>query len=117
MQPPIGADADGLRRYILSADRAVTLDGDGFLFVPTDDVWWFDPKSRPRPVSDLTTSPSNYVLLAPGGVGKTVTFKALSNAERDARYIDLNVTDLGELRQAITSAIADGVPVYLDALD
>lgn len=116
MQHLIGADTDGLRRYMLPADQAATLDGDGFLFVPADGVWWLDPKSRPRPVGDLTTSPASYVLLAPGGVGKTVTFRGLSDAEH-ARYIDLNVTDLGEFRQAIASAIADGVPVYLDALD
>lgn len=102
---------------MLPADQAARLDSDGFLFVPADGVWRFDPRSRPRPVGDLTTSPSSYVLLAPGGVGKTVTFEGLSGAEHDARYIDLTVTERGELKLEIESAIADGVPVYLDALD
>ncbi|MGH3870749.1 MAG: hypothetical protein ACRDSR_04410 [Pseudonocardiaceae bacterium] len=117
MQDLSSVDTDGLRRYVLPAGEETRLDGDGFLFVPADGVWHFDPKSRPRPVGDLITSSASYVLLAPGGVGKTVTFKGLSGAERDARYIDLTVAELGELRQEIASAIADGVPVYLDALD
>lgn len=93
------------------------LDSDGFLEPAPSSSWWAPRPVTPRPVSDLIGSPTSFVLLAPGGVGKSTVLRELRRREPGAVDVDLTVHDKRGMSQALTNAIADGGPVYLDALD
>lgn len=93
------------------------LDGDGFLDPNPMGSWWNPPAVTPRPVTDLIGSSSSFVLLAPGGVGKSTVLTELWRREPGAVEVDLMTLDKGELRQELTAATMGGGPVYVDALD
>jgi hypothetical protein len=106
----------GLDRYVLPIDKPVPLDADGFLDV-SPRAWQPDARAVPRPAGALTDPGSSFGLLAPGGVGKTTVLDALRQNELEATDIDLRVLDKTGINEALSSAIARGHPVYLDAVD
>jgi hypothetical protein len=63
------ADVSQVDRYVLPVGKSTPLDRDGFLSLPTDDMW-MQPETRPCPVADLIGRQASFVLLAAGGVGR-----------------------------------------------
>ncbi|QBI18861.1 hypothetical protein ER308_04420 [Egibacter rhizosphaerae] len=74
------------------------------------------PSARPRPALELTASQA-FVLLAPGGVGKTTVLQALRTLEPDAIEIPLRRLDRSRMHDRLVEVAAHGVPIYLDAID
>jgi hypothetical protein len=101
-----------LDRYVLPIDKPVPLDAGGFLDL-SPRARQPDPRAVPRPAAALTDLGSSFVLLAPGGVGKTTVLEALRRSEPEATDIDLRVLDKTDVNEALSSAIARGHPVYL----
>lgn len=93
------------------------LDSDGFLEPSPSNSWWAPRTVTPRPVTDLIGSPASFVLLAPGGVGKSTVLRQLRREEPEAVEVDLTVLDKSGMSRALAGAIEDGGPVYLVALD
>jgi hypothetical protein len=104
-------------RHVLPVDRPAVLDESGFLDVSLPGTRWLGPADRPRPVADLAGQPGNFVLLAPGGAGKSTVLHGLRGREPGAVNVDLVVLDKAEIRRELRDAIAAGGPVYLDAID
>jgi hypothetical protein len=118
----------GLDRHVLPIRRAsspsdgwvssgVVLDNDGFLELPRPDGLWFYGGPQPIPVTDLVSSECSFVLLAPGGVGKTTVLDELRRLEPPAIAVDLGLYDKSGMHQQIAAAIERGGPIYLDGLD
>jgi hypothetical protein len=93
------------------------LDSDGFLELPTSEGSWFHAGAAPIPVTDLVGSSGGYVLLAPGGVGKTTVLNELKRLEPAAVAVDLGLFDKSGMHRALAEALDRGAPVYLDGLD
>ncbi|WP_143271477.1 hypothetical protein [Amycolatopsis echigonensis] len=82
----------------------------------SEDIAWWYRGSQPVPVADLVGAGS-FVLLAPGGAGKTTVLEALRSCESDATVIDLSLHDKSGMHRELDAAIDVGKPVYLDGLD
>ncbi|RKN50278.1 hypothetical protein D7223_00185 [Micromonospora endolithica] len=98
-----------VERHVQGADEENTpLDGDGFLDASA--------AASITPAGDLAGRPGNFVLLAPGGVGKSVVLDGLRRQENglEVDLVGLRGADIG---RAIGAAIARGKPIYLDSLD
>lgn len=89
-------------------DARPPLDGDGFLDVGS--------AAGLIPAEDLAGRPGSFVLLAPGGVGKSDVLDGLRRRE-DGIEVDLIGLRGAEIGRAIGAAIVFGKPVYLDSLD
>lgn len=98
-----------VERHVQGADEEHTpLDDDGFLDVA--------PGASITPAGNLAGRPGSFVLLAPGGVGKSVVLDGLRQRE-DGFEVDLVGLRGADIGQAIGAAIARGKPIYLDSLD
>ncbi|WP_409464020.1 hypothetical protein [Amycolatopsis sp. GA6-003] len=108
----------GLDRYVRPSSEGVEgiLDEDGFLEVPSTNIAWWYGGPQPIPVAELTGSGS-FVLLAPGGAGKTTVLEALRTCEPTATVVDLSLYDKSGMHRELAAAIDIGQPVYLDGLD
>jgi hypothetical protein len=98
-----------VERHVQGADEEhVPLDGDGFLDL--------DMATGMTPAADLAGRSKSFVLLAPGGVGKSVVLDDLRRREDgfEVDLIGLRGVDIG---QAVRTAIASGKPIYFDSLD
>lgn len=107
---------DVLDRYVLPVDEPVPLDVDGFFEVERLDYWWHTGP-KPTPVTDLLEHSASFVLLSPGGVGKTSVLDALRDREPDAQEVVLKTRDLAGKRELLDEALLGTDPVYLDGLD
>jgi hypothetical protein len=98
-----------VERYVQNANEEhAPLDGDGFLdLAAAIDV---------RPAGGLAGQPGSFVLLAPGGVGKSVVLEDLRRQE-DGFAIDLVGLRGADIGREIGAAVASGKQVYLDSLD
>ncbi|MDQ1250160.1 MAG: hypothetical protein QG597_4539 [Actinomycetota bacterium] len=99
-----------VERQVQGADdeEPVPVDGDGFLDIGTT--------TGITPVCDLAGRPGSFVLLAPGGVGKSVVLQELRRWE-DGLLVDLIGLHGVEVGRVVGAAVASGKPIYLDALD
>ncbi len=98
-----------VERHVQGADDVqAPLDGDGFL-----DLGAVASITVAR---DLAGRPGSFVLLAPGGVGKSVVLDDLRRRE-DGVEVDLVGLRGSEIGRAIGAATACGKPIYLDSLD
>lgn len=98
-----------VERHVQGADDAhAPLDGDGFLDLGA--------AASIRPAGDLAGWPGSFVLLAPGGVGKSVVLDGLRRRE-DGVEIDLVGLRGADIGRAIDAAVVCGKPIYLDSLD
>ena len=96
-------------RHVQGADEEHTpLDGDGFLDV--------EAGAGIMPAGDLAGWPGSFVLLAPGGVGKSVVLDDVRRRE-DGVEVDLVGLRGADIGQAIREVISVGRPIYLDSLD
>jgi hypothetical protein len=98
-----------VERHVQGADEEhAPMDGDGFL----------DLGAATGIVStgDLVGRPGSFVLLAPGGVGKSVVLDELRRRE-DGVAVDLVGLRGGDIGRAVNEAIASRKPIYLDSLD
>ncbi|PSK66201.1 hypothetical protein B0E53_01807 [Micromonospora sp. MH33] len=97
-----------VERHVQGADEEHTpLDGDGFL----------DGAAASMTLAgDLAGRPGSFVLLAPGGVGKSVVLDGLRRRE-DGLEVDLVGLRGADIGRTIGAAIACGKPIYLDSLD
>ncbi|GAA4603206.1 hypothetical protein BJY16_004534 [Actinoplanes octamycinicus] len=68
------------------------------------------------PATDLAGAAGGYVLLAPGGAGKSTILHELRDLEGGVA-VDLVGLDRGEIEPAVAAAVATSRPVYLDSLD
>jgi hypothetical protein len=108
----------GLDRYVRRSTGGVdgVLDVDGFLQAPRAEISWWYGGQQPIPVADLADAGS-FVLLAPGGAGKTTVLSALRSREPSATVVDLSLYDKSGMHRELATAIDLGQPVYLDGLD
>ncbi|GLW96084.1 hypothetical protein Misp02_01710 [Microtetraspora sp. NBRC 16547] len=106
-----------LLRYVLPLGKDIPFDRDGFLDLPPEGAWWLGPNAHPRPVTELLDQGGSFVLLAAGGVGKTRVLDDMRAREGDVAKIDLVGAESRDIREAISQAIAEGRPIYLDGLD
>ncbi|WP_432973586.1 hypothetical protein [Dactylosporangium sp. CA-233914] len=98
-----------IERHVQGADQEhAPLDRDGFLDL--------DAAAGIMSAGDLAGRPGSFVLLAPGGVGKSVVLDELRRRE-DGLNVDLVGLRGAEVSRAIGDALAFGKPIYLDALD
>jgi hypothetical protein len=98
-----------VERHVQDADEEhAPLDGDGFLD--------FGAASGITLAADLAGRPGSFVLLAPGGVGKSVVLDGLRRRE-DGFEVDLVGLRGADIGRAIGAAIESGKPIYLDSLD
>ncbi len=93
------------------------LDASGFLDLPASDAWWLSVDERPRPLIDLVGQRQSFVLLAPGGAGKSWALRELQHRELDAITVHLSVLDKAGMHRELENAVATGRPVYIDAVD
>lgn len=85
---------------------------------------WYEG-DRPRRAGDLIGSPTSYVLLAPGGAGKTTLVNDLKRCERDSISIDLRMNDSRSLTELLDSlSSSESLPsnppvstVFVDSVD
>ncbi|RLK09511.1 hypothetical protein DER29_6015 [Micromonospora sp. M71_S20] len=97
-----------VERHVQGADEEHTpLDGDGFLDGAAASITL---------AGDLAGRPGSFVLLAPGGVGKSIVLDGLRRRE-DGFEVDLVGLRGADIGRAIGAAIASGKPIYLDSLD
>jgi hypothetical protein len=101
---------------VLPLDQPVPLDGDWFLDV-SGIAWWGSGENRPQLAADLAGQSLGFVLLAPGGAGKSYVMGRLLERELAATMVDLRTFTAPELRAEVRKAIARGGPIYLDALE
>lgn len=98
-----------VERHVQGADEEYApLDSDGFLDVGV--------ATGITPVGDLAGRPGGFVLLAPGGVGKSVVLDDLRRRE-DGFEVDLVGLRGADVGRAVGAAVASGKPIYLDSLD
>ncbi|GAA1503752.1 hypothetical protein GCM10009827_016120 [Dactylosporangium maewongense] len=101
---------DAVQRHVQGADdeNQAPLDGDGFL----------DPGAVTGVVSvrELVGRSESFVLLAPGGAGKSAVLDDLRQLE-DGVEIDLVGLRGAEIGREVNAAVALGRPIYLDSLD
>ncbi|MDS0134661.1 MULTISPECIES: hypothetical protein [unclassified Amycolatopsis] len=105
-------------RYVRRSTEGVdgVLDEDGFLQVPIAETFRWYGGPQPIPVVGLAGSGS-FVLLAPGGAGKTTVLNALRSSEPAATVVDLSLHDRSGMHRELAAAVDLGRPVYLDGLD
>ncbi|WP_317612741.1 hypothetical protein [Rhodococcus opacus] len=79
---------------------------------------------RPQLAEDLIGTHSSYVLLAPGGAGKTTLVKHLTRYEPDSISINLRLQDTRSLTERLEALVktalsegATGETVFIDAID
>ncbi len=72
---------------------------------------------RPRRGEDLAGATHSYVLLAPGGAGKTTLVENLKRREPNSASIDLRMHSRESLAALITSLSRDASTVFIDAID
>jgi hypothetical protein len=98
-----------VERYVQATkEETAPTDRDGFLGLGR--------ASGATPVSRLVWQSRSFVLLAPGGAGKTVVLNDLRQQE-DGVEVDLVGLTGPEIRQEIDAALATGKPIFIDALD
>ncbi|TDV44200.1 hypothetical protein [Actinophytocola oryzae] len=121
----------GLDRHVLPVRRGsswsggsvgteVVLDRHGFLDLEPDSESWFGSGARPISVTELVLGDGgvlSFVLLAPGGVGKSTVLDALRTLEPSGVVVDLRLFDKSGMHRELAAAIEDGGPVYIDGLD
>src|SRR6266536_4958025 len=121
----------GLDRHVLPVQRGastsggavgveVVLDRQGFLDLVPETWSWFGGGARPIPVTELVAlgnGAMSFVLLAPGGVGKTTVLEALRELESNGVMVDLRLFDKSGMHLQLAAAIECGGPVYVDGLD
>ncbi|MEV0792662.1 hypothetical protein [Kribbella sp. NPDC050459] len=72
---------------------------------------------RPRSVDELVNTPESFVLLAPGGAGKTTVIEELRSRESSAVWLDLKMTGPEGLQGLFERRVANADIVYVDAID
>lgn len=99
-----------IERHVQGADdeKRAPVDGGGFLDIGA--------ATGITPAGDLAGRPGNFVLLAPGGVGKSVVLEELRRRE-DGIQVDLVGLRSIDVGRVVGAAVASGKPIYLDALD
>ncbi|WBC04257.1 hypothetical protein [Micromonospora sp. WMMA1976] len=96
-------------RHVQGTDEEHTpLDDDGFLDIGA--------AIGITPAGELAGRPGSFVLLGPGGVGKSVALDDLRRRE-DGVQVDLVGLRGADVGQAIREVISLGRPIYLDSLD
>jgi hypothetical protein len=91
---------NGLSRYVLPVGEPVLLDDAGFLLPPKDPNWHVTP---PVPITELAGFGAGFVLLTPGGAGKTVACQELAAIE-GAEYVNAGPLDRSDFRKRSTVA-------------
>ena len=106
-----------------AADRWVAPPGyklryteDGLLDTARMGSVWYSG-DRPVPAAALAGVQGSYVLLAPGGAGKTTLVERLRHEEPDSHAVDLGMLTPESLPKAIRGAVAESSSVFIDALD
>lgn len=98
-----------VERHVQGADdEHAPMDGGGFLDLGA--------ATGITPAGDLARRPGSFVLLAPGGAGKSVVLEELRRRE-DGFQVDLVGLRGVDVGRVVGAAVASGKPIYLDALD
>lgn len=103
-------------RWVAPPGRELQYTVDGLLDTTRMGSAWYSG-DRPQPAARLAGTQASYVLLAPGGAGKTTLVARLRQAEPDSRAVDLGMLTPESLPQAIRAAAAESSSVFIDALD
>jgi hypothetical protein len=89
---------------------------DGLLDTETLSRDWYSG-DRPRRAEDLSGSERSYVLLAPGGAGKTTLIEDLKRREPASTAVDLRMHSQESLTGLIRTVSRNGSAVFIDAID
>jgi hypothetical protein len=116
------SEAEGLliigaveRRVQVVDDKRTSVDDE---YAPVDDDGFLDlsKATDTTRVSDLAERPESFVLLAPGGAGKSVVLEEIRRREHGFK-VDLVGFRGTEIGRTVADAIASGKPIFIDSLD
>ena len=105
-----------MRRWIAGANDDLLYTSDGLLDSKAMTGAWY-AGDRPRSVDELVNTPDSFVLLAPGGAGKTTVIEELRSCEAGAVSIDLKMVGSEGLQGLFERTVAHADIVYVDAID
>ncbi|MFG1784480.1 hypothetical protein ACGFIU_18735 [Rhodococcus oryzae] len=116
--------SESVTRWVAPVKSKIPRTEHGLLDSATLSHDWY-AGDRPRRTEELIGTRSSYVLLAPGGAGKTTLVEDLKRYEPDSISIDLRLHDrrsLTELLDVLTSSESSpsnlpGSTLFVDALD
>ncbi|HEX5405109.1 MAG TPA: toll/interleukin-1 receptor domain-containing protein [Pseudonocardiaceae bacterium] len=111
-----GSPSFDVNRFVLPLDGEVLLADDGFLLPATNPAWQ-TREHRPMPVGDLLAGDAGFVLLAPGGAGKSTVFRGLADFETGTTPIDVAPLTRARLESLVADVCRHGAAGYLDGLD
>ncbi|GAA2799535.1 hypothetical protein GCM10010522_16520 [Kribbella solani] len=105
-----------MHRWVAGVDDDLRYSSEGLL--DTDGMMgpWY-AGDRPRSVDELANTPDSFVLLAPGGAGKTTVIEELRSREPGAVSVDLKMAGPEGLPAMFERAVANADVVYVDAID
>lgn len=108
--------APGALRWIASPTARIPRTKHGLLDTEMCSHSWYDG-DRPAKADLLIRTPSSYVLLAPGGAGKTTLIDELKSLEPGSVTLDLRMHSRDALPSVVESLMAGAQSVFVDALD
>ncbi|MGW4339029.1 hypothetical protein ACWEK5_40450 [Rhodococcus koreensis] len=115
--------SEAVTRWVASVTSKVPRTEHGLLDSATLSRDWYEG-DRPQRAEDLIGTPRSYVVLAPGGAGKTTLVESLRRCEPGSISIDLRLHDRGSLIRLLDSLSLEtsqsdhpGRTVFVDAVD
>lgn len=103
-------------RWVAESGQELRYTEDGLLDTARMGSIWYSG-DRPVPAAALAGVRGSYVLLAPGGAGKTTLVEQLRREEPDSSAVDLGMLTPESLPEAVRGAVAASSSVFIDALD
>jgi hypothetical protein len=108
--------ARGATRWVAPPGKKIPRTRHGLLDSETLSRDWYSG-DRPDRANSLVGVERSYVLLAPGGAGKTTLVEELKSREPHSASVDLRMHSRDSLASVIRSVSADARSVFVDALD
>src|SRR4051812_46791673 len=104
-------------RFVVPVAAESRLDDEGFLVDPGQERSWWSANNPALEVRKLLADGGSFVVLAPGGMGKTTVLDILRKVEADAILVDLTGLDKRGIRDRLVEALSEAETVYVDAID